>query len=324
MRKKYLFAFIALALTAGSYFLYTPDSDPQAMRAKYANSQSRFLNLEPGLSLHYRDEGNRAGPVLVLLHGNSASLHSFDPLIDRLGDDFRLLRYDHPGHGLTGPNATQSYTYADYERALSGLLSELSIDQFYLLGHSMGGWVSWRYAAGNPDRVKGLILVSASGMPPGPTDKVDRGLGFRIAQSAVGRMLSQFVTPRSIVRDSVAASVFDQSRLSKALVDRYYELLLMPGNRKALGARMVADREPELTESVANIGVHTLLLWGEHDSFVPASAAAEFAQRMPSTRTVILENTGHMPVEESPARVAELLMEYLLEQESGDSVLEST
>ncbi len=319
MKKRHLLFLFLFALLAALYFSLTPDSDPLAMRAKYASSQSHFLDVEPGLTLHYRDEGNANGPVLVLLHGNSASLHSFDPLVERLKDRFRLIRYDHPGHGLTGPNAAQSYGYADFERALDGLLHKLDINQFYLLGHSMGGWVAWRYAAVNPERVKSLVLISASGMPLGEAaDNVDSGLGLKIAQSYVGRTFSQYVTPRSLVRDSVAASVADQALVTDELVDRYYELLLMPGNREALGARMIADRELEVADTVAGVDTPTLLLWGERDSFVPASAAAEFARRMPSTKTVILEGIGHMPVEESPDEVARLLSEFLSVTTSGD------
>ncbi|MEM7278165.1 MAG: alpha/beta hydrolase [Pseudomonadota bacterium] len=323
MKKRHLLFLFLLALLAALYVSLTPDSDPQAMRAKYASSESRFLSLEPGLTLHYRDEGIANGPVLVLLHGNSASLHSFDPLVERLKDRFRLIRYDHPGHGLTGPNATQTYAYADFERAFSGLLAELNVDQFHLLGHSMGGWVAWRYAAANPQRIKRLVLMSASGMPLGDAaKKVDNGLGFKIARSAAGRWISKHITPRSLVRDSVAASVADQALVTDEWADRYYELLLMPGNREALGARMIAQREPELADTVARVNVPSLLLWGEHDNFVPASAAAEFAQRMPSTSTVILEGIGHMLVEEAPDDVARIVSEFLSVSTLDDTALD--
>lgn len=297
---------VVLLILGSGWFAITPDTDPAAMRAKYADEHSRFLDAPAGLDIHYRDEGPRNAAVVVMLHGNSLSLHSYDPLVERLGNDFRLIRYDHPGHGLTGPNNSQSYEYADYAVALDAIVAELGLESFCLVGHSMGGWVAWRYAVDNPDRVDRLVLISASGMPVNAApDDVDTGLGFRIARSPVGRFVGRYVTPRGLVSDSASAAVVDQSLVTREWVDRLYNLLLLPGNREAFFARSMADREPGRADTVESIAAPTLLLWGREDSFIPVAAADAFAARIPNTRTVILDNIGHSPVLESPDRTAE-------------------
>ena len=297
---------VVLLILGSGWFAITPDTDPAAMRAKYADEHSRFLDAPAGLDIHYRDEGPRNAAVVVMLHGNSLSLHSYDPLVERLGNDFRLIRYDHPGHGLTGPNNSQSYEYADYAVALDAIVAELGLESFCLVGHSMGGWVAWRYAVDNPDRVDRLVLISASGMPVNAApDDVDTGLGFRIARSPVGRFVGRYVTPRGLVSDSASAAVVDQSLVTREWVDRLYNLLLLPGNREAFFARSMAYREPGRADTVESIAAPTLLLWGREDSFIPVAAADAFAARIPNTRTVILDNIGHSPVLESPDRTAE-------------------
>ncbi|MEO1203073.1 MAG: alpha/beta hydrolase [Pseudomonadota bacterium] len=307
MTRTRIFIVVVIALIGvGGMLALAPDTDPKEMRAKYANEHSRFLAAPAGLTIHYRDEGPRDAPVILLLHGNSSSLHAFDPLVERLDSEYRLIRYDHPGHGLTGPNDRQSYEYIDYAVAIEAIVRELELESFCLVGHSMGGWVAWRYAVDNPHRVDRLALVSASGMPiDADPDEVDSGLGFKLGRSAVFRAIGKRYTPRSIVADSAAASVVDQSLVTEAWVDRHYELLRMPGNREAFFARSVANREPELVDTVASISAPTLLLWGRQDSFNPVAAATAFAERIPNTETVIFDDIGHMPFIEAPDTSAE-------------------
>ncbi len=80
---------------------YAPDIPAKELRAKYANAESEFVDLGDGLTVHLRDEGPKDAPTLILLHGSNASLHTWQQWVDRLGKDYRIIRYDQPGHGLT-------------------------------------------------------------------------------------------------------------------------------------------------------------------------------------------------------------------------------
>ncbi len=71
------------------------------LEARYASPASRYMDLPGGLHVHYRDQGRRDGPVLVLVHGFSASLHAWEPWVQRLSPDYRIVSLDLPGHGLT-------------------------------------------------------------------------------------------------------------------------------------------------------------------------------------------------------------------------------
>lgn len=101
-------AAILVVLVGAFLLLRTPDTDPAAMRAKYGAPPSQFVDLGGGLTVHLRDEGPRNdrgdAPVLVLLHGSNADLHTWDAWARALSGQFRVIRYDQIGHGLTGPN----------------------------------------------------------------------------------------------------------------------------------------------------------------------------------------------------------------------------
>ncbi len=99
---KWLAAFVVVLVAALFIWGYAPDTDPAAMKAKYGGGASRFVQLEPGLNVHYRDEGKSDGRVVVLIHGSNASLHTWEPWVHDSGKDYRIISLDLPGHGLTG------------------------------------------------------------------------------------------------------------------------------------------------------------------------------------------------------------------------------
>ena len=126
---------------------------------KYTDETSKFMAVDD-LVIHYRDEGD--GPTLVLLHGVGSSLHTWDGWVQRLGDHYRILRIDLPGHGLTGIDPrTKEYDIAYMVDKLDKFLNKLSIDKMYLAGNSLGGYISWNYALHRPDRVEKMILLDS-------------------------------------------------------------------------------------------------------------------------------------------------------------------
>ena len=102
-------AILAALLIAAFLVLRTPETDRAAMIAKYGAPPSRFVSLRPGLTVHYRDEGPRDAPVVMLLHGSNADLHTWDAWTADLVRDHRVIRFDQIGHGLTGADPAGDY-----------------------------------------------------------------------------------------------------------------------------------------------------------------------------------------------------------------------
>ena len=90
-------------------------------------------------------------PAVVLLHGFGASLHTWEPWASALETTHRVVRFDLPGSGLSEPDATGIYTEARNLELLAALLDRLGIAKAALVGNSVGGRISWRFAAGHPD-----------------------------------------------------------------------------------------------------------------------------------------------------------------------------
>lgn len=305
MKKRFLIPVIIGAIAVALFLLRTPDSDPVAMAAKYTNANSAFFEGADGLRVHYRDQGNPDGVPIVLLHGSSSSLHTWEPLVERLGAKYRIITYSQPGHGLTGPHPRDDYTAAGMAEALDLVTDQLGLEHFVLGGNSMGGWVSWRYALAHPEKVDALLLLDAAGMPlrEGETSP-PLNIGFKLQQMALGRALLTQFTPRSIVKQSLLQSVSIKSIATDDAVERYWELIRYPGNRRAAGFRALADREMQFADEIHKITAPTLIIWGAEDQLIYASAAQSFDERLPNAEMVIYDGVGHLPMEEAPDRTA--------------------
>lgn len=323
MKKFFKWAALILfvVIAGGIAILWTPDRSVEELRAEYANDASQFIELDNGPTVHVRDEGPRDAPVLVLLHGSSASLHTWEPWVERLSSNYRVVTLDQIGHGLTGPHPDDDYSPASFVATVEGVAEALGLERFVLGGNSMGGWVSWNYALAHPERLDGLILVDASGAPDSEPESIP--IGFRIASMPVIRQLTRKITPRSMVETSLRQSVSNQDMIDDAMIDRYYELILYPGHRRATGLRFRAERTVATPESMARLVMPTLVMWGDEDVLVPLSAGQWFAEHIPSARLVRYADIGHIPMEEAPDRSAADVRAFLEEIYADESAEEA-
>ena len=301
-------ALLAVAFIA----LRTPDSDAMAMRAKYGGPDSAFAETADGMSVHYRDQGCRECPAILLVHGSNASLHTFEPIVEILKDRYRLVSYDQPGHGLTGPHPRDDYTARGMFDAITAVVDATELEQFVIAGNSMGGWVAWRHALEQPQSLSGLILMNASGAPP-PTgaEKPQRYLAARIIRNPIGRLLLRHITPRSVIEQSLRDNFVDDSLVTPEMVDRYWELTRYPGNRRAAGFRAAVDREPRYAHRLGEITVPTLILWGAEDRVTPLYGAEVFDEMIPNSRLKVFDDVAHIPMEEAPERTAAAIHAFL-------------
>ena len=295
---------VLLMLTAlGLALSRAPDRPVATLVARWAPPPSEFIVIK-GQLVHLRDEGPRDDPLpLVLVHGTSASLHTWEGWVQVLKSQRRVISFDLPGFGLTGPFAGQyeadNYHGDTYARFVLDLLDALKIDRVVLGGNSLGGEVAWRTAHLAPPRVAALILVDAAGPAFTP---LSVPLGFRLASVPVLNRISEWFLPRSLVEEGVVNVYGDPAKVGTALVDRYFELTLREGNRHALVQRLRRQVVGEDAERIATLKLPTLILWGGRDRLIPPPIAHQFQQQIAGSQLVVFDELGHVPQEEDPMR----------------------
>lgn len=311
-----VFGILAALLVIAFFVFRTPDTDLAEMRAKYGGPPSQFVHVGDGQIFHLRDEGPRDAPAIVLLHGSNSDLHTWDEWANNLSRDYRVVRFDQVGHGLTGPDPKRDYSRANYTEDIRTLTRRLGLSRFVLGGNSMGGKHALAFAAAYPDEVTGLVLVDAAGSPviDDPQHKQHSGnIGFTIARTAVLNSIAQEITPRWLIEQSLRQSVADETVVTDAMVDRYWELLRYPGNRRATMDRFALDYDPLTRAEIEGIEVPALLLWGEEDRLIPLAAGEWLNRALPASHLIAYPGVGHLPHKEAPGRTLADLRDWLAE-----------
>ena len=299
-----LLALFALAVGLN----WAPDRPVETLMARWAQPPSAFIDVR-GLKVHVRDEGPRDDPApLVLIHGTSSSLHTWEGWVAAFKGERRVITMDLPGFGLTGPNARDDYRTAAYVSFVIDLLDTLAVKKCVLAGNSLGGEIAWQVAVAAPGLVERLILVDAAGYP---LQSQSIPIGFRIARTPGLNRIMEFTLPRSLVASSVRNVYGDAARVTPELIDRYEALTLRTGNRRALVRRFEQSDLGADAARIAKIRQPTLILWGGRDRLIPVDNARRFEHDIAGSRLVIFDDLGHVPHEEDAARTAAAVRDFL-------------
>lgn len=257
MRRLTLAALILTAL-AGGYALVLSSGwlniSLAEVEARYTTPQSRFAVID-GVRLHYMDEGS--GPTVVLLHASFMSLRFWDQLAAALSKQHRVVRLDFPMAGLTGPDPRQLYSMERNAQLLDGLLAQLKVDTFSLLGTSSGGIVAFRYAAARPERVTRLILVNSAGMPRTAATDPNRAQG-----SVLSRWIEQRYKSRAYWQANLAMQFGSGVVPPADVVRMVYDMNRRVGLAEAGKILMKNFRTGDPEATLGQVKAPTMVLWG--------------------------------------------------------------
>jgi pimeloyl-ACP methyl ester carboxylesterase len=287
---------------------WAPERTVAQLQGRWARPPSMFVDAD-GMRVHLRDEGLRGDPTpLVLLHGTGSSLHAWDGWADALKDRRRVIRFDLPGFGLTGPSPHSIYNLDNDVRMVIAILDRLGVERCVIGGNSLGGAVAWRTALLHPSRVQKLILVDAVGYPDHP---LSVPIGFRLARMPVVSWLLKNTLPRSLVVQGLRNTFGDPARVTREMVERAVEINQREGNRTALKERFRQRRPDGLYQRIRELTLPTLILWGGRDRLIPPDDARRFQREIAGSELVLFDDLGHAPEEEDPARSVEAVRRFL-------------
>ncbi|HYY06798.1 MAG TPA: alpha/beta fold hydrolase [Candidatus Limnocylindria bacterium] len=263
-----------------------------------ARTQGRFVEVE-GLRVFAITLG--AGPDVVLLHGNPASSYSWRKVLEPLAARHRVHAIDLPGYGFSDKPADAPYDTAWFARVVVGYLDSAGVRRAVLVGNSMGGYVATEAAILYPERVAGLVLLGAAGLPEAERD--GRPLSLRMLTWPVLGPLVRQLPGRGRVRAGLRRAVYDPATVSEADVDAYYAPLRTAGGTNALVARLRQPTPADRAGRVRTIRAPTLVITGDTDRLVPPETARAYHALIAGSELLVLERTGHLPQEEQPERI---------------------
>lgn len=278
------------------------------LRQRYADRQSRYADIG-GLSIHYKDEGPRGAPVLLMVHGSESSVKTWDRITQVLKARYRIVRFDLPGYGLSqGTTDEAARTMAPTDLPI-GLLDRLGVKKVTFVGVSSGGTMGMYLAARRPDMVERLILSNT------PSDPVDTS-HLVLTQSfidAQARAKDSGFRDQGFWDEFLSYFAGDAKRISAQTRKEYYDFYrrVPEKNLIALIAR-IGDGKQAAVE-MAKVTKPTLLLWGTADPLLPESALNAITRYLANAKIskVMMPDVGHYPPLEVPDRFAQLIAAYI-------------
>ena len=304
--KKYVFGFLLLLLLSFGIYMFKKPIPIDELKAKYTDDYSNFISIN-GLKVHYKKKGQ--GAPIVLIHGTSSSLQTWEAWEDQLSQQYTCYSIDMPGGGLTTPPANDNYAIATYREFIDSFVIKLQIDNFYLACNSLGGHIAWDYTANSnlKDRVKKLILLDPSGFFDTTRPKP---LIFQLAQSYLLFNIIEHLNTKAFVIKSLKEVYYNDDLITEKTISQYADLNLRKGNRKAFFLK-VRQIETGDKQDLKKIACPTLILWGENDLWIPLKLADIFTANVPNNQLIVYPECGHIQMEELPEESVQGAIHFL-------------
>lgn len=309
------FILLVIAVYSGTYL----DIPRDKLEAKYASGASEFLDLKNGSRIHYRDEGDLYKPAIILLHGFNGSLFNFERMVPLLSKEFRLISIDLPGFGLTGAIPSMDYSTQNSILVINELTSYLGLEKFSVAGNSMGGGIAWRYALENPEKTQSLILLASSGIYSSEErlqieeSERESPLVWKLMRSNFVSYFLSLYTPKFFATQGLKTSVYDPNLATEEIANQFHELTLMQGSREAILSRFSKQNySNEKPDILKKIQAPTLIIHGREDNIISFKSSINLDQYIQNSQLMIYPKIGHLPMYETPARVADDIKKFFL------------
>ncbi len=251
----------------------------------------KSVELSTRVTLEYTEQGNARGVPVILLHGYTDSLHSFDLVMPRLPRSFRVFALSQRGHG--GSSRPASYSPRDFAADVAAFMDKLKIKSAVIVGHSMGSYIAQRFAIDYPDRTMGLVLAGSFTTYKGNPEVLN-------LRDALASKLTDPID-RSFARE------FQVSTIIRPVPEKFLETVIEESVRlpvRVWKSALEAFLEDDSSGELSRIKAPTLIVWGDRDSLFLRKEQDTLASRIRGARLVVYSGTGHALHWEEPDRFA--------------------
>lgn len=191
-------------------------------------------------------------------------------------------------------------------------MDALGVKKCHIAGNSLGGEVVWQFTAAYPEMVEKLILSDSAGyvfeMREGAKSLF---LIRKYGKKFPVKYFIRYNGNAKINAKEYAKSYHDKTRLKLEVTQLYFDMSLRTGNRQALIERMTGRWDDSEIIKLTTITAPTLIIWGKHDDVVPTHLAERFKKDIPNSTLAIIDDAGHVPMEETPEQFVQLVNDFL-------------
>lgn len=295
-----------MAVRSGAF---TPTEEYLTQR--YTDARSKFVTVD-GVRMHVVEEGQ--GPVVVLIHGYLSNNRQWDGWADDLRKDFRVVRFDYPPFGLSGPDPTGQYSSERAYPLIKGLLDELGYARFHIGGTSSGSILALRYASEHPDRVDKLLLSTVPAYTPG--DRIPPPLPYRTMIWFTNTFTK--VWKPELYWQMFLENIFgDPARVQPGAAKEYADINNRAGTNTNGVTFVIANARStfDVAAAAAKITGPVLLQWAGKSPVLTTDGLNQVKPMFSAADLKVIQyaDLGHMPMYEDPARTVADARAFLME-----------
>ncbi len=251
------------------------------------------------VEVHYTIEGPQDAPALILSGSVGSSMEMWLPQREALSDEYRVISYDHRGHGKS-PVPQGPYSVEELAGDVLALLDRLNIEKAHFCGLSMGGAVGMWLGRYQPHRLDQLVLACTSAYFGSPEAWAER---IELARKEGMEWIADFSLPRWLTKEFITENPETAERIRTMLAQTPPE-----GYTSACAALGAWDFAGELPD----LPTPTLVIAGAEDPATPPDHAREIAAGVPRSRVVVLDGAAHLANVERPVEFNDLLRAHML------------
>ncbi len=248
------------------------------------------------------------GETVLLLHGFAASKDNWTYFAEPLTRDYHVVIPDLAGFGESTKRFNANYNIDSQVKRLDRFAEVLQLERFHLAGNSMGGWIAAVYSARVPQKISTLALLAPAGLQTAKKTEFSRQLenGVNLLLISSPDDLEK-VIPYLFVKSPPIPGPFKKVLAAQGMAAREFNAKIM---------KDLTDEQLALEPFLPMIQAPVCIIWGDQDRILDVSGASILEKGLKNHQTVILKDTGHLPMMEKPAETAAAYMNFLKNQRS--------
>lgn len=258
-----------------------------------------------GIVWPYLEGGPSNAEVVLFVHGFAADKDTWPLYSKHFHKNYRVISPDLPGFGDNTKDLNFDYGIAAQTDNLLAFLKAIGVDKCHIIGNSMGGHISLNFAVKYPQHLQSLTLINNAGIML--EDKSDIALAVEAGENPlemkspddVGRQLALVMYKPIYLPGLFKRAMYQRAQEQKVILDKIFWLTVEQTEATAMN------------DSLSQVSVPTLILWGRHDRVVDISTVAILEAGIPNAQSVIIEEAGHVPMAEKPATTAKHNLEFI-------------
>ncbi len=260
----------------------------------------KFL-MANGCALRINDT-QKGDKVLVLVHGYFLSLDIFEDVIKKLKQQYRIISFDVPGHGIS-ETIGECHSMEFLADVVADILDQQKVEKCYIAGHSMGGYVATKFAQKYSERCEGLIMIHSIFEADNDEKKAFRQKEIDLIKAGKKELIAKINPGKAIAKHS-------HKKYADLIEDLEYQAIVSENEGCIALLNGMMQRE-DMKDFAKNTKTPVLCIWGKFDSFFPENYTENIENYLPNAKHVVMEQSGHMSFVEEEDKFIETIKEFM-------------